>query len=206
MAGHTHTLCGAVCIHPPFPAMQPVQTGPPAPPVTLLCCRTRSVAGGLTPQGAVEGWLGGLAWPRPSSWRYSQPRPLWVGITLGLVGVGCGGIKPIRAVSLHPPLRHPRRERSVLQSTHLLPGLAQRRRGPDASLLFYPHGERWEVKEELRPEWEDDHRDPAPAKASEGVAGRRPAHSYPWQPEDGKASGSERESLEKCAAPEDPWR
>ncbi|XP_043751524.1 G-protein coupled receptor-associated sorting protein 1 isoform X2 [Cervus elaphus] len=56
-------------------------------------------------------------------------------------------------------------EWSVLQPAHPLLGLAPRCSGPHASLLFYPHAERWEAKEKLRPEWEDDHRDLAPPKA-----------------------------------------
>ena len=45
--------------------------------------------------------------------------------------------------------------------------------------------------------------DPAPAKASGGVVGRRPAHGLSWQPEDGEASGAG--SLKRCAALGDPW-
>nr|XP_025132627.1 uncharacterized protein LOC102413634 isoform X3 [Bubalus bubalis] len=43
---HTHTHCGAACIHPPLPAVRPSQPRPATP----LRCRARSVGGG-SPHG-----------------------------------------------------------------------------------------------------------------------------------------------------------
>lgn len=53
---------------------------------------------------------------------------------------------------------------------------------------------------------EDDHRDPEPARAVKVSRATTRLTAYPWQAEDGEGGGSERDPLEKCAAPEDPWR
>ncbi|XP_055249885.1 uncharacterized protein LOC129535236 isoform X2 [Moschus berezovskii] len=154
----THTAGQPVSIRCPL-RCDPSRPACSAPPVTRLRCRIRSVVGGHPSGGSgVLAWWAGVAPPLRLTF---FPAPPLVGRNYaGPGGGGCGGIKPILAVTL----RHPRRERSELQPAHPLPGLAQQRRKPDSSLLFYPHGERWEAREELRPEWEADHRDPAPAK------------------------------------------
>lgn len=130
-----HTHRGAVCIHPQLPQRGPSRPPDPGPhrrAPTAPHTAVSEVGGVATRGGGGERWLGGLARPRPSAWGSSRPRPLWVGTTVGLGG----GAEPIRAVSLRPPSRHPRRERLVPQPAQPLAGLAQRRGGRDASLAF----------------------------------------------------------------------
>lgn len=62
----------------------------------------------------------------------SRPRPLWVGTRVGRGG----GVEPIRAVSLRPPSRHPRRQRFVPHPAQPLPSSVQQRGGRDASAIL----------------------------------------------------------------------
>ena len=147
----------------------------------------RGAGGGGHPTGGS----GGLAWLRPSAWRSSRPRPLWVGTTVGQRG----GVEPIRAVSLRPPSRHPRREPSVPQPAQPLPGLAQRR-GRWGRLFSIPPARRavgserraatLRLRRQVGVSWGDDR-----------------LTACPWQPEDGEASRAG--SLKRCAALGDPW-
>ena len=185
----THTHCGAACIHPLLPAVRPLATLPaPARDPTTLQGQKRGAWGG---GGHPTGGSGGLAWLRPSAWRSSRPRPLWVGTTVGLRG----GVEPIRAVSLRPPSRHPRREPSVPQPAQPLPGLAQRR-GRWGRLFSIPPARRavgserraatLRLRRQVGVSWGDDR-----------------LTACPWQPEDGEASRAG--SLKRCAALGDPW-
>lgn len=163
---HRHTLRGGL-----YPSAAPCSATPGDPPSPGP--RPPYAAGpeawGWSPQGGrrrvAGGWRGGTAWPRPSGWRSSRPRPLWVGTTVGLRG----GVEPIRAVSLRPSSRHPRREPSVPQPAQPLPGLAQRR-GRWGRLFSIPPARR-AVGSERRAATLRLRRQVG------GVMGRRPAHS-----------------------------
>ena len=136
---HTHTHCGAACIHPPLPAVRPSQPRPATP----LRCRARRVGGVVTPRGAAEGWSGSA--PQAGV----LPGPAHSGSELRWACEGASSpFVPYPSAPLPDTLAASRRCRS-LRSPY--PVWRSGAGGGDASFPFRPHGERWEAREELRP-------------------------------------------------------
>ena len=180
---HTHTHCGAACIHPPLPAVRPSQPRPATP----LRCRARSVGGGGSPHGGQR--RAGVAPPLRLAF---FPAPPTLGRNYG------GPARGRRAHSCRIPPPHfptpsPRAVGAAACAAPTRFGAAAREVGTP---LFHSARTASGGKREKSC-------DPAPAKASGGVVGRRPAHGLSWQPEDGEASGAG--SLKRCAALGDPW-
>ena len=155
---HRHTLRGGL-----YPSAAPCSATPRDPP-----------SPGPRPPYAAgpEAWGWSPHWGQrragvapPLSWRSSRPRPLWVGTTVGLRG-GVEPFVPYLSAALPNTLAASDRYRNLCSPCGVWRG------GREPSLPFCPHGEPWESRGELRPEWGG--RPPGPC-ACEGKWGFRGA-------------------------------
>ena len=139
----THTHCGAACIHPLLPAVRPLATLPaPAHDPTTLQGQKRGAAGGWSPHGGQR--RAGVAPPLSLAFFPAPP-------TLGRNYGGPARGRRAHSCRISPPplliLSASSRYRNLCSPC----GVWRGEREP--SLPFCPHGELWELREELRPEW-----------------------------------------------------
>lgn len=146
---HTHTHCGAACIHPLLPAVRPFATLPaPARDHSKLPGQKRG--GGHRKEGGAGRWkAGGAVWRGPAPQAGVLPGPAPSGSELRWAWEGASSpFVPYPSAPLPDTLTASRRCRS-LRSPY--PVWRSGAGGGDASFPFRPHGERWEAREELRP-------------------------------------------------------